>query len=235
LDHDLDDDDKWFDAVSVLPPDGPGQSIFDEYGELRPLLFVNEHRIPTSDHENHVIPTKGLLLEVFERDQERQVTTKEPDYHQLRPNFGWLPIDTIRKTLQNTTQMAKMPMSDHLRKQYKAPNPALNVTRRQEALATDTVYSDTPAVDSGVTSAQFYVGVDTLVCNTYGMKSDKQFVQILMDNIRRHGAPTRLLSDRAQVEISNKVQDVLQPFLAGKSKQIEWLQAFFLVNDDIID
>jgi hypothetical protein len=33
-----------------------------------------------------------------------------------------------------------------------------------------------------------------------------------MDNIRRRGAPTRLLSDRAQVEISNKVQDVLRTF-----------------------
>ena len=32
----------------------------------------------------------------------------------------------------------------------KSRNPALNIPRRHEAVATDTVFSDTPAVDSGV-------------------------------------------------------------------------------------
>jgi hypothetical protein len=41
------------------------------------------------------------------------------------------------------------------------------------------------------------------------MKSDKQFVNTLEDNIRRRGAPTKLISDRAQVEISAKVKDIL--------------------------
>jgi RNase P subunit RPR2 len=41
------------------------------------------------------------------------------------------------------------------------------------------------------------------------MKSDKQFVNTLEDNIRRHGAPTKLISDRAQVAISAKVKDIL--------------------------
>ena len=40
----------------------------------------------------------------------------------------------------------------------KSRNPALNVHRRHEAVATDTVYSDTPAVDSGVKQAQFLLG-----------------------------------------------------------------------------
>jgi hypothetical protein len=35
------------------------------------------------------------------------------------------------------------------------------------------------------------------------MKSDKQFINTLEDNIhRRGGAPTKLISDHAQVEIS---------------------------------
>lgn len=42
------------------------------------------------------------------------------------------------------------------------------------------------------------------------MKTDKQFVNVLLDNIRRQGAMTKLISDRAQVEISNKVQDILR-------------------------
>ena len=65
-------------------------------------------------------------------------------------------------------------MSTILKKHYKSPNPALNVHRRDEPVATDTVYADVPAVDSGgVTSAQLFVGTKSLVTDVYGMKSDK--------------------------------------------------------------
>src|SRR5687768_6374514 len=82
--------------------------------------------------------------------------------------------------------------------------------RRDEPVATDTVYSDTPAIGNGATTAQFFVGTKSLVCDVYPMKTDKQFVNVLLDNIRRRGAMTKLISDRAQVEISNKVQDILR-------------------------
>ena len=95
-----------------------------------------------------------------------------------------------------------------MKKCYKSPFPACNVHRRSEPVATDTVYSDTPAIDSGVTAAQFFVGTESLVCNVYPMQSDKQFVNTLQDNIRKCGAMTKLISDRAQVEISKKVQDI---------------------------
>ena len=42
-------------------------------------------------------------------------------------------------------------------KHLKSRNPALNIPRRHEAVATDTVFSDTPAVDSGVKQAQVFV------------------------------------------------------------------------------
>ena len=87
-------------------------------------------------------------------------------------------------------------------------NPALNVPRRHEAVATDTVFSDTPAVDSGVKQAQVFVGRDTLVADAYPMKSGKQFVNTLEDNIRRWGAMDTLQSDSAITEISNKVMDI---------------------------
>jgi hypothetical protein len=106
-------------------------------------------------------------------------------------------------------------MSTYMKWQYKLPFPAFNVHRRDEAVATDTVYSDTPAIDCGHTSAQFYCGMESLVCDVYGMKTDKQFVNTLKDNIRRRGAPNRLLSDRAQVKISNRVQDILRAYCIG--------------------
>jgi hypothetical protein len=75
---------------------------------------------------------------------------------------------------------------------------------------TDTIYSDTPAIDGGETHAQLFVGTESLVTDIQGMKTDKQFVNTLEDNIRHHGAPTKLISDCAQVQISNKVKDILR-------------------------
>ena len=83
---------------------------------------------------------------------------------------------------------------------------------RHEAVATDTLFSDTPAVDSGVKQAQVFVGRDTLVADAYPMKSGKQFVNTLEDNIRRRGAMDKLLSDSAKTEISNKVMDILRAY-----------------------
>src|SRR4030095_521056 len=97
----------------------------------------------------------------------------------------------------------------YLKKRYKSPFPACNVTQRDEPVATDTVYLDTPAIDSGAMAAQFFVGTESLVCDVYPMKTDKQFVNVLLDNIRKQGAMSKLISDKAQVEISKKVQDIL--------------------------
>ena len=137
------------------------------------------------------------------------------DADALRPQFAWLPVETIRRTFDATTQYYRMPASTYLKKAYKSPFPALNIHRRGEPLGTDTVYADTPAIASGATSAQFFVGTDTLVADIYGMKTDKQFVNTLLDNIRTRGAPTKLISDRAQLQTSNKVKDILRYYMVG--------------------
>ena len=55
-----------------------------------------------------------------------------------------------------------LPNTFPMKKHLKSRNPALNIPRRHEAVATDTVFSDTPAVDSGVKQAQVFVRRDTL-------------------------------------------------------------------------
>ena len=61
-------------------------------------------------------------------------------------------------------------------KHLKSRNPALKVPRGHEAVATNTVYYDTPAIDSGAKMAQLFVGKESLVTDIYPMQSDKQFV-----------------------------------------------------------
>jgi hypothetical protein len=66
------------------------------------------------------------------------------------------------------------------------------------------------SIVAGVTSAQLFVGSKTHTADVYPIKSDKQFVNTLLDNITQCGAPTKLISDRAQVEISEGVKQVLR-------------------------
>ena len=100
-------------------------------------------------------------------------------------------------------------MSTVLRKWYKAANPALNVHWRDEPVTTDTVYADVPAIDSGATLAQLFVGTEMLTTDCYEMKSNKEFINTLEDNVRERGAMSKLVSDQAQVEISNRVINFL--------------------------
>ena len=83
------------------------------------------------------------------------------DYNKLKPYFGWVNADTIQKTFANTTQWATTPTRFPMRKHFKSRFPGFNIPRRNEAVATDTIFSDTPAIDSGVTMAQLFVGKDT--------------------------------------------------------------------------
>ena len=72
-----------------------------------------------------------------------------------------------------------------MKKHLMARNPTLNMQRRQEAVATDTVFSNTSTVDSGVKQAQILVGTDSLVADSHHIQRGKQFASTLEDNIRR--------------------------------------------------
>ena len=106
-------------------------------------------------------------------------------------------------------QMGRLSNAVHLKKHYHSPNPALNVHHRQEPVATDYVYADVPAIDDGSMGAQIFVGMESEVCDAQGLKSPKQFVNSLEDNIRKHGAMDKLVSDQAQMEIGQRAQDIL--------------------------
>ena len=145
--------------------------------------------------------------------QHKHAITPQPiDFEKLRPYFGWVNKHTIEKTFHKTTQWAVASTRYPMRTHFKSRFPAFNITRRSEEVATDTIFSDTPAIDSGVTMAQIFVGKRTLVTDVYPLKSQKQFVNTLEDNIRFRGAMSKLISDYAKVEISNKVKGILRMY-----------------------
>jgi hypothetical protein len=46
---------------------------------------------------------------------------EDPDFEKLHPNFTWLPVGIIQKTWECTTQFAKLPVSDVMKKRHKSP------------------------------------------------------------------------------------------------------------------
>jgi hypothetical protein len=225
LDHNFKEDEQWGEVPGL-------DSSFDDYGDYKHRVVVQHlayfHRqdgdllddvldqsvldAQTSQvlhepvfydaHETEIAIPKGIPLEPTPSGP-TVVSKREPDYDQLRPFFGWIRPVIIKKTFQHTTQYARLPAGTLLKKVYKSPNPALNVFCRQEDVACDIVYSDVLAIYDGSTAAVIFVGTSTQVTDFYGIKTDKQFVNTLEDNIIQRGAPMKLISDRGQVIVSH--------------------------------
>jgi hypothetical protein len=129
--------------------------------------------------------------------------------------FPGTDLETLRKTFDATTQYgSKGATEGHtLRNQIKSPNPILNIKRRHEEVATDTMYSNTPAFETGSTAAQFFIGRKSHFRSARKLgSSDKDFKSTLEDEIRKYGAMDRLVSDNAKAQVSDKVKEVLRTF-----------------------
>ena len=50
----------------------------------------------------------------------------------------------------------------------------------------------------------------TLVCDTYGNKSQKQFINTLYDNIKTRGAMDTIITDGGKYEISKNIADLFR-------------------------
>jgi hypothetical protein len=188
LDHHLDEDEEWYDATYDLTHSFDQR--FNDIGDYQRHVVVQDAVIhPTVQEDDcidqviyHRLNTLYEIHNSISSLPRHSIQPKPIKYDHLQPYFGWLPLNIIQKTFEVTTQYARMPMSTVLKKQYKSPNPAVNIHHRNEPVATDTVFSDTPAIDGGETMAQIFVGTETLVTDVEGMKSEKQFINALEDN-----------------------------------------------------
>ena len=143
---------------------------FDEFGDYTQRAIQTLSILDDSSSTLTPYPTFMANQHDF-RTYQHDVTHEAPDYENSRPYFGWVNVDTVQKIMEQSTQwgvslLNTFPMKKHL----KSRNPALYIPRRHEAVATETVFSDTTAVHSGVKQAQVFVGRDTLVADAHPMK-----------------------------------------------------------------
>jgi hypothetical protein len=125
-----------------------------------------------------------------------------------QPHFNLLS-ETIKRTFSVTTQFARGRVSDNLKKYRRSCFPACNVERRNKPVATDTVFSDTPAADSNFTAAQLFVSRHSLEGDAFGLKTDQEFVNTLEDNICIQGAMDKVISDCAKAEMGSSMKAIL--------------------------
>ena len=181
--------------------------MFDAYGDFNERIIAILNILLDAPPEDCGSYTE--ISSVFTANL-HQSSPQEPDWNALRPFFAWTSPSSIKDTFNVTTRHGTAPHTqDYIKKHFKSRNPVFNIPRRSEAVATDTIFSDTPAVDDGSTMAQFFCGRDTLVCDAYRIKSTKQFINTLSGNIRKQGAMDTLISDGGKYEISKRVTDLL--------------------------
>ena len=132
------------------------------------------------------------------------------------PYYSWVNVDPAQKSIEQSTKWGlSLPNTFSMKRHLKSRNPALNITRYHEPVTMDTIFSDTPAVDSGVKQAQVFVARDTLVADAYPMKSGNQFVNTLDVGTNLSTPLTITLGGGSSVilpksEISNKLVDILR-------------------------
>ena len=124
---------------------------------------------------------------------------KMEDWERMRKYLRNVPANTVWRTFKHTTQIGTLPPSFHLQRQFKSPNPALNIHRRNEADATDQIFAKVPAVDGGETSAHIFVGQDSKITDVYKSKNNSgaEFLGAFQDWVRERGGPTKLIADNA--------------------------------------
>jgi hypothetical protein len=196
LDHQYHDSSVWGDdAASVHGT--LHNSRYDEFGQYRQRVLVNhlsyfsrQDGTTLDDNIDQCVLTEHQsTLDPSVECDAHILSKKDPDFVQLRPLLGWLSPHIIKKNFTHTTQYARLPTGTTLKRTFKSPNPALNITRRHEPVACDIVYSDVPAIDDGSIAAVLFDGTDTQVTDVYGIKTDKQFINTLEENITYRGAP----------------------------------------------
>jgi hypothetical protein len=141
------------------------------------------------------------------------------DIQKLKKFLPGASAETIQHMLQATAQCATKGTVEGtaLQEQMRAPNPVLNMPRRNEDVTTDMSFSSTPAIDTGgCIASQFLIGCKSKFRLVVPLKdSDADFPSALMEEIRKHGAMNRLISNGTKAEVSAPVKEILGTLVIG--------------------
>lgn len=119
-----------------------------------------------------------------------------------------LPLDVVKKTLENTTQLASLIVRYPMHCHFKARFKWANVHHIQETVSIDPIFSSVRSVFNGFLGAQVFYGCTSHNINVYGITSKSDFPSVYQDFICDHTAPSILCHDNAKEESSQQVQAI---------------------------
>ena len=198
------------DESSVIDEEDPDSSDESDAPVDGSRKYNNQAKQAAEENDD-MLPAKELQVGVEPR---LQVPSKR-NLGRYTKYFPGTNLETLKKTFEATTQYGTRGATEGhtLRNQITSPNPILNIPRRHEEVATDTLYSDSEAIDDGSTAAQFFIGRKSHFRSVRPLgRTDKNFPQVLFDEIRKYGAMDKLISDNAKAQVSARVQDILRTF-----------------------
>ena len=140
--------------------------------DLQEITFSSH--LTLTEEEEH-LPSLLLhhsdpVLQAYATKHWHRILPSKLDPHKLRPFFAFRPVDIIKKTLANTTQLARVIMKHPQQKHIKSRFPVLNKKRLHEPVSTDRFFANTADVTNGFTCANVFYGMDTTCINVYGHK-----------------------------------------------------------------
>jgi Reverse transcriptase (RNA-dependent DNA polymerase) len=136
-----------------------------------------------------------------------------PVFHnavKYRPYLGFRPLEVVRQTIANTTQMAKLSVGIPMRRHVQSLFPFLNRRRIDETVATDTFFASTDDV-SGAKCAQIFYGLTSHFMNIFSLRTESDGPKAFEDFARSEGLPNAIRSDNSKMQrYSKKLIDRLR-------------------------
>ena len=137
--------------------------------------FDNKQAMKTTTDINSSIKTEDLFpagsVNIQLRNNVTHTHVLDNDLKAVQPKMGWMPLSTLAKTLEVTTQLAKNTLRLPMRRHIKSRFPQLNRNRLREIYSTDTIFSSVPAINTGNTCMQIFSAKKSKFCAGYGMKN----------------------------------------------------------------
>ncbi|MEM1008261.1 MAG: hypothetical protein AAGJ35_04595, partial [Myxococcota bacterium] len=198
--------------TKVTNRSGPDPSL-DDIGYTQRDITQDYHQIAQLEA---IVkgPMAGDIINIDTRAIQKSTSTnrgykdKPEDIQHL---LGWIPTETVRKTIEATTQLAKNYLRLPMRRHFKSREPALNWARLAKTYATDTFFAETKAI-GGATCAQIFVGTKSMFTKCYGMKRETEAPTTLEDFVRKVGAPFSVRNDNAKAQTSERWKNILRKY-----------------------
>ena len=137
-----------------------------------------------------------------------RVLHKNLEPKQLQPYLGFAPLKVIKRTLERTTQMARMIIRSPLRRHIKSRLAFMRAKRLEETVSTDPMFANCRGLGYGYTGAQVFYGLKSHKIDVYGFRRKGEFPHIYRDFIKDQGAPSALRRDNAKEEQSEAVDEI---------------------------